>query len=452
MCRVIFLKGSICSIVFKETTTNFKKIFASFVALTGFLVFIPTNHHRATLAIMVCVFSVCALNYVKPHISAAVFWCEELAFGLTCFKFLVSLIIQGGGQRDGGQSFMGVVLICLDVSFAVGSLILLLTMLFLIRSGEVKNQIAAKNKAVAIQPTSSSKRPRTAIQTRSVMPFKPELMKKIVNQAHAKKTQNIYAASLHVRQQKVIKNLTKSQKRLEMRLHRRASRGPGKKNKEKKNEGKKNEEKEKEKATPKQEDTHSVDVRRKFIGSPSAVFHECDLDSNGTLEPHEVKTALSCLGSSMTADEFQVLFDRMDKNKDGSLSFLEFQKVLYHRIIFVALDADVTGYLDATEIREAFAVLFNKTLSDKDFDKVYQKMDKNGDGTVNFKEFKNWFKKHKKMKKKLVEKTKLRVMQEIEEKKIAQLKKAETEAARKDKGLARRAPRINIDRESMVHM
>ena len=53
---------------------------------------------------------------------------------LTCFKFLVPLIIQGGGQRDGGQSFMGVVLICLDVSFAVGSLILLLTMLFLVHA------------------------------------------------------------------------------------------------------------------------------------------------------------------------------------------------------------------------------------------------------------------------------------------------------------------------------
>jgi hypothetical protein len=68
------------------------------LALTGFLVFIPTAQHRATMAILVCVFSLASLNYIKPHISTTVFWCEEMAFILTCFKFLVPLIIAGGGQ------------------------------------------------------------------------------------------------------------------------------------------------------------------------------------------------------------------------------------------------------------------------------------------------------------------------------------------------------------------
>ena len=587
------------------------------LALTGFLVFIPTSHHRATLAIVVCLISVCALNYVKPHLSATVFWCEEMAFILTTCKFLVPLILAGGDER-GDKSLMGWVLITIDVAFSVGSLVVLLAILFIIRSG-AHHSSPVKNNAVAIQPTSTSKHARTATPARRVMSFKPELMKKIVTQAQAKKTQKIYADSSQLRQQKVNQRLTKSQSRLQMRLNRRASKGPGGGKTarstdmvcihtlfqlvDKNSDGKvtktelltavmrrrmrepeldaafrllgekftqarqlfrpktaksaidlmntdqdnvlteeemlrycvggsvggvppsskvdtatastaaalsaskhdtlllstpstttvqpgdctkarlwlhqrgkkkvesilsriqvekggttrilstakvsallskcnrapvleadlcgvigasvvtidtvmawvfegedgerKGENGEKAKKETQQEETDAIGFeqvklrrtsskRRKGIGNPSKVFKECDSNGNGTLEPNEVKLALQALGSSMTGEEFQVQWTKMDKNKDGSLSFQEFQKVLYHRIIFAALDADCTGYLDTTEIREAFTVLFNKTLSNEEFDTVYQLMDKNGDGTVNFKEFKNFHSKHKK--------------------------------------------------------
>lgn len=141
--------------------------------------------------------------------------------------------------------------------------------------------------------------------------------------------------------------------------------------------------------------------RRKGIGNPSKVFKDCDKNGSGTLEPNEVQTALRSLGNDMDDVEFQRIFAKADKNKDGSLSLVEFQKILYYSIIFTALDADCTGYLDKNEIRESFTVLFKRVLSDEDFVKIYSKMDKNGDGEVEFKEFKNFFAKHQKMKSKL---------------------------------------------------
>jgi Ca2+-binding EF-hand superfamily protein len=66
------------------------------------------------------------------------------------------------------------------------------------------------------------------------------------------------------------------------------------------------------------------------------------------------------------------------------------------------LDNDCNGALSRTEAREAFDVIFQITLTDDEFDKSFNKMDKDSDGSVPYKEFKKYFKHSIKQKEKIL--------------------------------------------------
>ena len=206
------------------------------VALTGLLVFIQTSHHRATVAIIICMLSLAMLNYVRPHISRTIFWCEELAFVLTCFKFLVPLIEAGEQGKEGTNkenSFMGWVLISLDVTFAVGSLILLTALMCLM--GSHAKQDSNHSDGVAIVPKNmlgSAAPPmkegnndrnsgRQKHRLRRVSSFRPDLLTKAAHLSQANKTQERHAQSSLLHQKKNEERHIDSQNRLKLRLQKR---------------------------------------------------------------------------------------------------------------------------------------------------------------------------------------------------------------------------------------
>ena len=70
--------------------------------------------------------------------------------------------------------------------------------------------------------------------------------------------------------------------------------------------------------------------------------------------------------------------------------------------MFQVLDNDCNGALSRTEAREAFNVVLQITLTDDEFDKSFNKMDTDSDGSVPYKEFKKYFKHSKTQKGKIL--------------------------------------------------
>ena len=132
------------------------------------------------------------------------------------------------------------------------------------------------------------------------------------------------------------------------------------------------------------------------------MHHSLNVLFAGKLEPDEVRAALKALGSEMTDEKFTKMFNNLDKTHKGALSFSEFKKVLYQRIVYEAIDEDVSGSLDRDEIRESFKCILKLTVTDDEFEEQWHAMDKDEDGSVSFKEFKRYFKHPNEQKEKIL--------------------------------------------------
>ena len=78
--------------------------------------------------------------------------------------------------------------------------------------------------------------------------------------------------------------------------------------------------------------------------------------------------------------------------------FLSFFMYRFLLIVFQVLDDDNGGFLDRVEIREAFDTVLQMVLTDAEFETAVTGMDRDGDGSVSFKEFRKFFKHPKRRK------------------------------------------------------
>ena len=137
--------------------------------------------------------------------------------------------------------------------------------------------------------------------------------------------------------------------------------------------------------------------------TPRKVFKDCDVNGNGTLEPKEVANALRALGCRMTDAEFDALFQTIDTNQDGAVSFQEFKRVLYSRIVYEAIDEDVNGHLEREEIRESIHILLRLSVTDAEFNVLFNELDADRNGNVSFSEYKRFFQDPKAVKRRIEE-------------------------------------------------
>ena len=183
------------------------------------------------------------------------------------------------------------------------------------------------------------------------------------------------------------------------------------------------------------------------IWTAHSAFDRLDRDNSGQLERSEFQQAAGVLGANLkfflTVDEVNRQFDHIDTDRDGYVSFEEFQrwwieletdskvgemdeidlaiamqkagiqaegasvasmrdalrahtttKAMTVRALFDSIDEDGSGYLDREEMEKAAAMLGAKLgflMSEEQINHQWELMDPDGDGEVTFDEFQAWW-------------------------------------------------------------
>lgn len=133
------------------------------------------------------------------------------------------------------------------------------------------------------------------------------------------------------------------------------------------------------------------------------IFNKFDKNRDGKISHDELNNVLNALGSQTTSDEVSCIMSEIDKDGDGFISLAEFAKFYMDgsttlesstkelRGAFDLYDLDKNGLISANELQEVLRRLGEKcTLVE--CSKMISSFDTDGDGHVNFEEFKNMMK------------------------------------------------------------
>ncbi|KAJ8761217.1 hypothetical protein K2173_001273 [Erythroxylum novogranatense] len=141
-----------------------------------------------------------------------------------------------------------------------------------------------------------------------------------------------------------------------------------------------------------------------FVGSVDELrrmFDKFDRNGDGKISCSELVDSLGELGTKMSSEEAQCMMKEYDKDGDGHIDLDEFVAFIQQggsddasqceekdlRDAFDLYDIDKNGFISATELHKVMKMLGIKcTLSD--CNKMIRQVDEDGDGNVNFKEFK----------------------------------------------------------------
>lgn len=126
------------------------------------------------------------------------------------------------------------------------------------------------------------------------------------------------------------------------------------------------------------------------------VFNQFDADGDGKISPAELSGVLSATGSASSPADVRRAMEDIDSDKDGFISRAEFASFCRSgsssseaeiRDAFDLYDRDKDGLISAEELHLVLNRL-NARCSREDCARMIKSVDKDGDGSVNFEEFK----------------------------------------------------------------
>lgn len=127
-------------------------------------------------------------------------------------------------------------------------------------------------------------------------------------------------------------------------------------------------------------------------------FSLFDKNKDGLISADELGKVLKSLGQSANKDQLKDMIREFDKNGDGYIDYEEFivmmslktqfeDPVEDLRQAFGVFDENKDGFISQTELKRAMSNL-GETLTDRDISKMMKEADTDGDGRINFEEFK----------------------------------------------------------------
>lgn len=135
------------------------------------------------------------------------------------------------------------------------------------------------------------------------------------------------------------------------------------------------------------------------------VFKLIDTNGDGKISTTELSELLSCLGYNKytAAEEAECMVRVLDFNGDGFVDMDEFMVVMngngnmeqddeYLMGAFLVFDTDKNGLISARELRRVLLNLGCENCSLRECKRMIKGVDKNGDGFVDFEEFRSMMK------------------------------------------------------------
>jgi len=128
------------------------------------------------------------------------------------------------------------------------------------------------------------------------------------------------------------------------------------------------------------------------------IFAFLDSDASGSITPEKLSSAFSSVGLSASEAGIQRIIEESDADGDGNIDLYEFLSLMARWVgnpaihenlseTFKKFDTDGNGLITAGELRFALNAM-GENLSDKEVEDMIMEVDIDGDGCINFQEFK----------------------------------------------------------------
>jgi Ca2+-binding EF-hand superfamily protein len=115
------------------------------------------------------------------------------------------------------------------------------------------------------------------------------------------------------------------------------------------------------------------------------------LDNSGNISRDELFKFMKQEDPSVTEEQVNSLFDLMDRDKDGTVSKSEIlHRYTVNRKKFMAVDTDKSGDVDFAELH-SFVLHDDETATEEEINLLFESMDRNKDGTVTKNEFSHFY-------------------------------------------------------------